>query len=144
MRATLETIKFGGHYKGGIKKIPFFPNNSYLAKAGNNAASPDIIKEAYNFFRKGIRHIGLNEKIRISSFGEREDVVNETAKVLCMVDTGVSGISVREVEAEIPIKMDEEIPQEIKEIIEEDYKYRYMFSHPTDEGECFFPYGERV
>ncbi|WP_142693040.1 AAA family ATPase, partial [Klebsiella pneumoniae] len=32
------------------------------------------------------------------------------------------------------IKMDEEIPQEIKEIIEEDYKYRYMFSHPTDEG----------
>ncbi|MDH8142346.1 ATP-binding protein, partial [Klebsiella pneumoniae] len=88
---------------------------------GNNAASPDIIKEAYNFFRKGIRHIGLNEKIRISSFGEREDVVNETAKVLCMVDTGVSGISVREVEAEIPIKMDEEIPQEIKEIIEEDY-----------------------
>ncbi|MCP6077358.1 ATP-binding protein, partial [Klebsiella pneumoniae] len=68
---TWETIKFGGHYKGGIKKIPFFPNNSYLAKAGNNAASPDIIKEAYNFFRKGIRHIGLNEKIRISSFGER-------------------------------------------------------------------------
>ncbi|MEN1919506.1 hypothetical protein P4903_24075, partial [Escherichia coli] len=70
-------------------------------------------------------------------FGEREDVVNETAKVLCMVDTGVSGISVREVEAEIPIKMDEEIPQEIKEIIEEDYKYRYMFSHPTDEGGVF-------
>ncbi|SSL35618.1 AAA family ATPase [Klebsiella pneumoniae] len=139
---TWETIKFGGHYKGGIKKIPFFPNNSYLAKAGNNAASPDIIKEAYNFFRKGIRHIGLNEKIRISSFGEREDVVNETAKVLCMVDTGVSGISVREVEAEIPIKMDEEIPQEIKEIIEEDYKYRYMFSHPTDEGgSVSFPMG---
>jgi hypothetical protein len=55
-----------------------------------------------------------------------------------MVDTGVSGISVREVEAEIPIKMDEEIPQEIKEIIEEDYKYRYMFSHPTDEGSVSF------
>ncbi len=61
-----------------------------------------------------------------------------------MVDTGVSGISVREVEAEIPIKMDEEIPQEIKEIIEEDYKYRYMFSHPTDEGGVFLSYGERV
>ncbi|WP_405021877.1 hypothetical protein [Klebsiella pneumoniae] len=60
-----------------------------------------------------------------------------------MVDTGVSGISVREVEAEIPIKMDEEIPQEIKEIIEEDYKYRYMFSHPTDEGgSVSFPMGE--
>ncbi|MDE8414981.1 ATP-binding protein, partial [Klebsiella pneumoniae] len=59
-----------------------------------------------------------------------------------MVDTGVSGISVREVEAEIPIKMDEEIPQEIKEIIEEDYKYRYMFSHPTDEGgSVSFPMG---
>ncbi|WP_225377014.1 AAA family ATPase, partial [Escherichia coli] len=58
------------------------------------------------------------------------------------VDTGVSGISVREVEAEIPIKMEEEIPQEIKEIIEEDYKYRYMFSHPTDEGgSVSFPMG---
>lgn len=131
---TWETIKFGGHYKGGVKKIPFFPNNSYLAKAGNNAASPDIIKEAYNFFRKQLRHIGLNEKIRISSFGEREEVVSNSAKVLCMVDTGVSGISVREIESEIPIKIDEEIPQEIKDMIEEDYKYRYLFSHQMEDG----------
>ncbi|HDL7347818.1 MULTISPECIES: AAA family ATPase [Enterobacterales] len=129
-----ESIKFGGHYKGGIKKIPFFKNNSYLSKAGDNAATPDIIKEAYNFFRKQIRHIGLKEKIRISSFGDREDVVNDTAKVLCMVDTGISGIAVKEMDSELPIKMDDDIPQEIKEIIEEDYKYRYMFSHATEEG----------
>ncbi|EFE2999326.1 AAA family ATPase [Escherichia coli] len=131
---TWETIKFGGHYRGGVKKIPFFPNNSYLAKAGNNAASPDIIKEAYDFFRKGIRHIGLNEKIRISSFGKREEVVSETAEVLCMVDTGVAGISVREVESDLPIRMDDDIPPEIKEMIEEDYKYRYLFSHATEDG----------
>ncbi|MFO5281158.1 ATP-binding protein, partial [Salmonella enterica subsp. enterica serovar Rissen] len=78
---TCETIKFGGHYRGGVKKIPFFPNNSYLSKAGNNAASTDIIKEAYDFFRKGIRHIGLNENIRISSYGKREEVVSENAEV---------------------------------------------------------------
>lgn len=135
-----ETLKFGGHYKGGIKKIPFFKNNSYLSKAGNNAASPDIIKEAYNFFRQQIRHIGLNERLRISSFGDREEVVKDTAKVLCMVDTGVNDISVKEVDAELPIKMDDDIPQEIKDMIMDDYKYRYVFSHLSEDGKSInFP-----
>ncbi|EMI7065609.1 ATP-binding protein, partial [Providencia rettgeri] len=116
------------------KKIPFFKNNSYLSKAGNNAASPDIIKEAYNFFRQQIRHIGLNERLRISSFGDREEVVKDTAKVLCMVDTGVNDISVKEVDAELPIKMDDDIPQEIKDMIMDDYKYRYVFSHLSEDG----------
>jgi len=130
-----ESVKFGAHYKGGVKKIPFFKNNAYISKAGNNAASPEIIKEAYNFFRKDLRHIGMKESIRISTFGDRNEVVDNTAKVLCMVDTGIVGISIKESDSEMPIKLDDDIPQEVIEMIEEDYKYRYMFSHNSEEGE---------
>lgn len=131
-----DDIKFGGHYKGGIKKIPLFKNNTYLSKAGNNAASPDIIKEVYNFFRFGVKHIGLNENIRISSFGNKEDVVNDVSKALCLIDTGVTGISIKNVEVNVEfIEFLQDVPADVREIIEDEHSVRYMFSHASEDGQ---------
>ncbi|MGQ5287939.1 AAA family ATPase [Pectobacterium actinidiae] len=131
---TWETIKFGGLYKGGAKKIAFFKNNSYISKAGDNASSPEIIRKVFNFVSNNVRHVGLNEKIRISTFGDREKVVANTAKVLCMFDTGIKSISIKESDSEFPISLSEDMPQEIKDMLIDEYKYNYLFSHQTEDG----------
>ena len=130
-----ESIKFGSHYKGGSKRIAFFKNNSYLAKAGDNASSPEIIKTAYNYIERSLRHVGLNEKIRISSFGDRSVVVKKTADMLCLFDTGVSEITYKKNELDkIPLKMGDDTPQEIKDMIIDDLGFDYLFSHETEAG----------
>jgi len=133
---TWETIKFGNFYKGGSKRIPFFACNSYLSKAGDNASSPDIIKQAYNYIYNGIRHIGLNEKIRLSSFGDRKEVIAKTANMLCLFDTGVDEITYKQKDEEaIPFKLSDDAPQEIKEMFIEDFGYNYFFSHKSEDGD---------
>ncbi|MFC0178762.1 AAA family ATPase [Thorsellia kenyensis] len=135
---TWETIKFGGHYKGGIKRIPFFQNNSYLSKAGNNTATPSIIQDAYNFFLRKIKHLGLKEKFRLLSFGNRETVAKETAKLLSMIDTGITDITVKKIDADFSRTFPDDMPHELKEIVLEDFKYRYFFSHEDKTGDKVF------
>jgi len=130
-----ESIKFGSHYKGGSKRIAFFKNNSYLSKAGDNASSPDIIKIAYNYIDRSLRHIGLNEKLRLSSFGDRDSVVKKTSDMLCLFDTGISDITYKQNELDkIPFQMSDDAPQEIKDMITEDFGFSYLFSHETESG----------
>lgn len=130
-----ESIRFGSHYKGGSKRIAFFKNNSYLAKAGDNASSPEIIKTAYNYMGRYLRHVGLNEKIRLSSFGDRDAVVKKTADMLCLFDTGISEITYKQIELDkIPFRMSDDAPQEIKDMIAEDFGFNYLFSHKTESG----------
>lgn len=135
---TWETIKFGGHYKGGIKRIPFFQNNAYISKAGNNVASPKIIQEAYSFFLRKIKHLGLNEKLRIISFGDRETVAKETAKLLSMIDTGITDIIVKKIDPDFSTQLPGDLPHKIKEMVLEDFKYRYLFSHEDETGDNVF------
>lgn len=128
------TIKFGNLYKGGSKRISFFNNNSYLAKAGSNASSPAIIKMAYNYISNNIRHVGLNEKIRLSGFGDRDEIIKKTAKMLCLFDTGIDGISYKRRNDEDMLKLSDNAPAEIKAMIIEDFGYSYLFSHESDDG----------
>jgi uncharacterized protein len=92
---TWETIRFGGTYKGGMRRIPFFQNNSYLSKAGNNAASASLIRNIFKYFRI-MMHLSSGEKVMVARYLGKPDRLSCIARLLSAVDTGISQISSEE------------------------------------------------
>ncbi|MDH4653468.1 MULTISPECIES: ATP/GTP-binding protein [unclassified Pseudomonas] len=129
---TWETISFGGHYKGGMKKIPFFKNNLYLSKAGNNAAAPSMIRKVYKYFRS-ILVWGLNNEVSLSDIYELDGALELTASFLRHIDTGVSKITREDMDFS-PVNFPDGIPSEIREQIIKENRYNFMFHHDTGEG----------
>lgn len=129
---TWETITFGGHYKGGMKKIPFFKNNLYLSKAGNNAAAPKMIRKVYKYFQS-ILVFGLNHEMPISDIYEHDEALELTTSVLKYIDTGVSRITREETDFS-PTTFPDDLPSEIKEEILKRHRYNFMFHHDTADG----------
>ena len=133
---TWETISFGASYKGGSKRIPFFKNNSYLAKAGENAAAPEMIRTAYKYLRANLVHIGLNDHMELKDFHENEALIKKVSSLLCHLDTGIANIQAKisdvpAVEHSIP----EFFPAELKEMLLERSKKTFEFVHKTDQDE---------
>lgn len=131
-----ETIKFGGNYKGGARRVAFFNNNTYLSKAGNNAASPQMIRDVYNFFRRDLVCLRTMERFKIKSSAIEDvgDVMDRISKVLCYVDTGIKSISMTEVEVEIPDFIDKNIPDDVRKIYIENKKDKFLFTHVGEDG----------
>lgn len=131
-----ESIKFGANYKGGVKKIAFFGNNSYLSKAGNNASTPQMIRDVYNFFRRDCLHLSMMERFKMKSSNTEHDneVMGKLSKVLCYVDTGIKSISMTEVVVEIPEFLEKSIPDEVKKIYIENGKDKFLFTHIGEDG----------
>lgn len=133
---TWETISFGGSYKGGSKRIPFFKNNSYLAKAGENAAAPNMIRNAYKYIRSSIVHIGLNDHMLIKDFHENEKLINKVSSLLCQLDTGIANIQAKTSDTPtIKDNFPDSFPNELKEILLEQSKRTFEFAHKTDKNE---------
>lgn len=128
---TWEDIKFGNLYKGGVKKLAFFKNNSYLSKAGNNAASPQIIKDIFNFFETQVVYLGSNHLLRMLSEGtaDFEGIMERVSKVLCYVDTGIKNVTITQRDFKIPEYMEKNMPQELKDEIIKENKDKYLFTH---------------
>ncbi|CAM3805931.1 putative abortive phage-resistance protein/transporter [Pseudomonas reidholzensis] len=127
-----ENISFGSHYKGGMKKIPFFDNNLYLSKAGNNAAAPKMIRNVYNYFRN-ILIFGLNRELPLSDIYKSDGVLELTANFMSRIDTGVSRITREEIDLgqhKFPVEM----PQDIKDEILRRHRYNFIFHHDTENG----------
>lgn len=101
-------ISFGDRFKGDIRKIPFFPNNTYLSKAGNTAGSPDIAREIYHFFRKKIDVLLCNDKADILGWYNRKEVVDIVNVFLKNIDLGIERFD---------IERDEDIKKDIMETI---------------------------
>jgi AAA15 family ATPase/GTPase len=135
---TWETIIFGGHYKGGVKRIPFFANNSYLSKAGNSAASAELIRSVYSYFMKEIRHMGSREELYIADHDPNEEMLNKVAKLLCSVDTGISAISQKDVGDKVKIVFPEGISEDIKKVVLARNKTEYLFAHLDETGSSQF------
>ncbi|MGQ6631186.1 AAA family ATPase [Serratia sp. IR-2025] len=133
---TFETIKFGGNYKGGARKVAFFKNNTYLAKAGDNASTPQLIRDVYNFFRRECVVLGTMERFKFSSssFENTEEVMGKISKVLCYVDTGIKSIAMTEVDVEIPDFLDKSIPDDVRKKIIENSKDKFLFTHVGEGG----------
>lgn len=131
-----ETITFGSSYKGGNKRIPFFKNNSYLSKIGENAAAPDMVRTAYKYIRSNIVHIGLNDHMMINDFHDNEKLVNRVSSLLCQFDTGVSKIQAKV--SDVPTiepNFPDTFPKELKEMLLEQSKKTFEFAHKTDNNQ---------
>jgi len=131
---TWDTIKFGGSYKGGTKKVAFFKNNTYLSKAGDNASTPQMIRDVYNFFRQDLICMGTTDRFRFRFNSDSFDIMDRISKVLCYVDTGIKNISMTEVEVEIPDFLDKSIPDEVRKIYIENKKDKFLFTHVGEDG----------
>ncbi|MFI3190118.1 abortive phage infection protein [Crenothrix sp. D3] len=135
---TWQTIPFGSLYKGGKKRLPFFANNAYLSKAGDSADTPKMIRDVYNYFRKNLLHLGVNQRVSKLNWLEDIELVKKVAKLLTLVDTGILNISVQErTDADVDADMTtlpDDIPDDIKLRFLNDRKYKPLFLHSTETG----------
>ncbi|CAI1876389.1 Predicted ATPase [Serratia fonticola] len=132
-----EDIKFGGHYKGGSRRIAFFKNNAYLSKAGNNASSPDVVKEIYEYFNTGLVNIGIHTGISMSSVEDldaRQGMTKNISTFLSLIDTGVKSIELKDRDTS-EIKIPDDIPEEVRQAIIDENSVNVVFSHETDYGD---------
>lgn len=134
---TWETIGFGGLYKGGTKRIPFFKNNSYLSKAGDNAGASDFIRSIYNALKSGLLHIGPEDVAGGAELFDQQALMEKTAKCLSFVDTGISHI---EIGADGPAFVGQSLagldalPRALRELFEKGAKKEFLFSHQSEDG----------
>ncbi|MES0827707.1 AAA family ATPase [Ruegeria sp. SCP11] len=135
-----ETVKFGGTYKGGSRKIPFFPNNSYLSKAGNTASSPDSIREVYRYFRT-MDFVRAGQSVMAVGFHKNEAHLSALSSLISFADTGIENISVEEKENIEEIKLPDDMPDELKEAIFEQNKVKFAFWHRSEDG-SLIPFDE--
>lgn len=130
---TWETISFGNHYKGGFKRLALFKNNSYLSKAGNNAATPELIRNVQQYFRT-ILIFEFNQGLSESHIYEDDLLLSKSAELLSKFDTGVLGITKKQ-KADPSKYIPEGIPEDIRETLIARRKYEFMFSHKNEHGE---------
>lgn len=137
-----NTISFGTKYKGGTKKIPFFANNTYLSKAGNNASAPVIVRDIYNLFWNDLYYIGtthqftLNPVVVVGQADHKSGLMlKHLAQVINLVDTGITNVGVKQVEFTLPAEIQAlNLPDEVKEKIITDNQKKYVFTHQGDDG----------
>lgn len=128
-----ESIRFGAAYKGGLRKIPFFQNNSYLSKAGNNAASPDMMREIYSYFRRFI-HISPNSRFFNINFIKDQEKLSKLAKIMSAVDTGIVDISSEKIETSRQPLFPPDMPDEAKKVILEQHNQKTTYWHNSKQG----------
>ncbi|WP_404337255.1 ATP/GTP-binding protein [Sphingomonas sp. MMS12-HWE2-04] len=113
---TWETIKFGGTFKGGTRRFPFFDNAAYLSRAGNDASSPDFIREIYTYF-ESLRYIpatnGMLSRMALSD----PTMMHAVSELLCLADTGVGKVTIEENDIADDIRLPDNIPDDLKEAI---------------------------
>jgi AAA15 family ATPase/GTPase len=128
-----EDIAFGGHYKGGKKKFPFFDNNSYISKAGNSADAPEIIRDIFNYFRREVFYLGVDQRVSMHLWRENIDFVDSVAEILSKVDTGIFGVRFKE--QDVPqIKFPNDVPDAVKKRILEAESKKPYFLHEGENG----------
>lgn len=113
---TWETIKFGGTFKGGTRKFPFFDNTAYLSRAGNDASSPEFIREIYRYF-ESLRYIVAGSEMLSRVALSDPKMMRAVSELLCLADTGVDEVTIEENEAADDIRLPESIPDDFKEAI---------------------------
>lgn len=130
-----KSVKFGEHYKGGKKQIAFFPNNTYLSKAGNTADSPEIVRKIFNYFRKNTVTMLSNQTISLVDWENNADnsfVINTFLK---KVDLGINKFTMESRELPKGFQLPDDIPTEIKNQILKDLSKEALFHHETDHEE---------
>ncbi|SDR02482.1 ATP-binding protein [Pseudovibrio sp. Tun.PSC04-5.I4] len=130
---TWETIKFGNAYKGGARRFPFFANNSYLSKAGNNASAPEIIREIYDYFRK-MHVIKPNHHLMTPGYHKKTENLEAIASLISSADTGIENITLEKREKTNEIRFPDDMPEDLQEAIREQNKTKFSFWHKSENG----------
>jgi AAA15 family ATPase/GTPase len=131
---TWETVKFGGAYKGGSRRFSFFENNCYIAKAGNDAAAPDSIREIVRYFRS-ISTIGAGNKVRMANYFEQASHLDAVAEIICLADTGVKRITAEKKPNTHNDHFPDDMPNELREAIISENSRDYKFWLQSKSGE---------
>lgn len=130
---TWETISFGGRYKGGIRKLPFFKNQSYLSVAGHNAGTPDIIRAVCNYFGTFLV-LDTEYEMPVAEIYQHDAMLDLTANFLGKVDVGISGISKLENDLSRFGSFPANMPEHVKESFLNLNKYKFIFHHVNEGG----------
>ncbi len=130
-----KAVKFGEHYKKGKKQIAFFPNNTYLSKAGNTADSPEIVRKIFNYFRKNTVTMLSNQTISLIDWEKNEEISFILNTFLKKVDLGINKFTMEAKELPKGLQLPDNIPTDIKDKILSDLSKEALFHHETDYGE---------
>ncbi len=121
-------MSFGGHFKGGARKIPFFKNQAYLSKAGNTPDAPDFIRSIYQFFVKGAHFIKQGNIDLDPRSKQNAELVKGISYFLNALDNGITNIRVKERDvSKINLSLPRDMPEEIKSTIINDLGYEIFF-----------------
>lgn len=142
---TWQSINFGSLYKGGKKRLSFFANNAYLSKAGDSADAPPMVRNIYNYFRKNITHLAINEVAHKFHWLNNTKLVNNVGTLLSLVDTGIHKIEVQERTVphdDIINSLLDNVPDSIKQHLLNELKLEPIFLHKSNIGRSI-PFKER-
>lgn len=129
-----ESIKFGGTYKGGHRRLPFFPNVAYLSRAGNDASAPEAIREIRRYFEQW-SVIRPGEMVVMPHYLKEPKNMQTVSDLICLADTGISAVR-REVREDLPdLQFLNDTPDEVREAIIEQNSVRYKFSVESETGD---------
>jgi len=131
---TWETIKFGGTYKGGNRRFPFFPNASYLSRAGNDASAPDSIREVFKYF-EDITLVPAGGRLFSNLHLKDPATLAAVSELICLADTGVTKLTMEEKEGVDELKLPEGMPEELKEMITAENKVSAKYWVKSQSGE---------
>jgi AAA15 family ATPase/GTPase len=138
LRNAGKPIKYGEYFTGSKKELEdkLYPNQLLLSKAGSNKIESLI--EPYLFFKDSIMtsmfHDLEYDDLLIQTFtdkmvsGEVPHLVENISKLLDNADTGIKGITVKEIDPE-KFRFPDEIPEEDRKKIIDKYKYQIKTKH---------------
>jgi hypothetical protein len=138
-RHARKEIKFGDYYKGPKKTLEklLLPNQLLLSKAIENNAD-DILLKAFRFFSSQLRVFPMIEAFheydltmlyaRRLADDKHKTFAKKFNAMICALDTGISSVSVEEVDWN-DFKFPGNMPDEAKKQIQEDYKYDVHTQH---------------
>lgn len=130
-----KEVKFGDSYKGGKKQFAFFPNNSYISKAGNSPESPEFIRDIYNFFRKDIYVLKTNHSVGILDWENKHGFSKVVDTFLGKADFGINNFKFEKGDLPEGMELPEGIPNELREKFITQFSKKEMFYHKSDFGD---------
>jgi len=130
-----KNVKFGGNYKGGSRRFSFFENAAYLSRAGNDASSPDFMREIYKYF-SNLTYMPAGATLISQDFTlENEYILKAVSKLICLADTGIDNIALVENENFSDLRIPENIPEELKDAILAHNKFTPKFWLKSKSGD---------
>lgn len=142
-RAAEKDMKFGDYYKGARKTLEklLLPNQLFLSKAAEN--NVDGLLDAYRFFAKTLSVYPImgdfheNNLARLYAKKLAENAESSFSKkfnaLICALDTGITSVAVEEVDWK-NYNFPGNLPEDIKNKFQEDYKYDIKTKHPVFDG----------